>query len=40
MFTVFVVVTALAVASHLVLGECTRKACLGGDFVPDQGVFA
>jgi len=38
--TVFVVATALAVASHLVLGECTRKACISGDLVPDQGEFA
>lgn len=40
LLTVFVVATALAVASYLVLGECTRKARISGDLVPDQGVFA
>ena len=38
LLTAFVVATALAVASYLVLGEYTRKARVSGYLVPDQGV--
>ena len=37
--TVFVVVTAVAVAAYLVLGEYTRKARVSGYLVPDRGVI-
>ncbi len=37
--TALMVVTALAVASYLVLGEYTRKARVSGYLVPDQGVI-
>jgi len=37
--TTFVVATAVAVASYLVLGEYTRKARVSGYLVPDQGVI-
>jgi membrane fusion protein len=37
--TLFVVATAVAVASYLVLGEYTRKARVTGYLVPDQGVI-
>ncbi len=37
--TAFVVATAVAVASYLVLGEYTRKARVSGFLVPDQGVM-
>ena len=37
--TVFVVVTAVAVAAYLVLGEYTRKARVTGYLVPDRGVI-
>ena len=37
--TAFVVATAVAVASYLVLGEYTRKARVSGYLVPDQGVI-
>ena len=39
LLTAFVVATALAVASYLVLGEYTRKARVSGYLVPDQGVI-
>ena len=39
LLTAFVVATALAVASYLVLGEYTRKARVSGYLAPDQGVI-
>ena len=39
LLTIFVVATAVAVASYLVLGEYTRKARVSGYLVPDQGVI-
>ena len=37
--TTFVAVSAVALASYLVLGEYTRKARVSGVLMPDQGVI-